>query len=204
MEVDPTVPVSELIDRARDGDADARNALFERCRAYVGFLARAHVDSWLMPKVDSSDLIQQTLMEAHEAFPGFTGRSEGEWLAFLKRILRNNATDFVRRFGAARRRAALEVALDGGTSSLFRPHPLPADPGDSPSAVVSRQEQELAVTSALARLPADYQQVIVLRSLQRLPFNEVAEQMGRSRPAAQMLWLRAVRRLTELLGDDEP
>lgn len=156
-----------------------------------------------MPKVDSSDLIQQTLMEAYEAFPKFTGNTEGEWLGFLKRILKNNATDFVRRFGAAKRRAALEVALGGsGESSLFRPGPVLVDQGDSPSAIVSQREQEIEVANALEQLPEDYQQVIILRSLQRLPFDEVAEQMNRSRPATQMLWMRAVRKLTEILAEE--
>jgi RNA polymerase sigma-70 factor (ECF subfamily) len=199
-----TSQVDQLLDRARSGDASAREALFQRCRAYVGYLAKSHVDSWLMPKVDSSDLIQQTLMEAYEAFPTFTGNTEGEWLGFLKRILKNNATDFVRRFGAAKRRAALEVAIGGGgQSSLFRPGPLLVDQGDSPSAIVLQREQEIEVANALEQLPEDYQQVIILRSLQRLPFDEVAEQMNRSRPATQMLYMRAVRRLTELLGEEQ-
>ncbi|MBI1312397.1 sigma-70 family RNA polymerase sigma factor [bacterium] len=196
-----TSQLDQLLERARSGDASARDALFQRCRAYVGFLAKSHVDSWLMPKVDSSDLIQQTLLEAYEAFPKFTGNTEGEWLAWLKRILRNNATDFVRRFGAAKRRAALEVAIGGGQSSYFRPGPILVDQGESPSSIVSRREQEIEVANALEQLPEEYQQVIILRSLQRLPFNEVAEQMNRSRPATQMLWMRAVRKLTELLGE---
>ncbi len=198
-----TSQLDQLLERARSGDTSARDVLFQRCRAYVGFLAKSHVDSWLMPKVDSSDLIQQTLMEAYEAFPKFTGNTEGEWLAWLKRILRNNATDFVRRFGAAKRRAALEVAIGGGESSLFRPGPVLVDQGDTPSAIVSQREQEIEVANALEQLPEDYQQVIILRSLQRLPFNEVAEQMDRTRPATQMLWMRAVRKLTELLGESE-
>ncbi|MHC4876836.1 MAG: RNA polymerase sigma factor [Planctomycetota bacterium] len=198
-----TSQLDELLERARSGDTSARDLLFHRCRAYVGCLARSHVDSWLMPKVDSSDLIQQTLLEAYEAFPKFTGNTEGEWLAFLKRILKNNATDFVRRFGAAKRRAALEVALgSGGESSIFRSKPVLVDGGDSPSTIVSRREQEIEVANALEQLPEDYQQVIILRSLQRLPFNEVADQMNRSRPATQMLYMRAVKRLTELLGED--
>ena len=52
-----------------------------------------------------------------------------------------------------------------------------------------------------AELPPDYQEVIVLRNLERLPFNEVADRMSRTRPAAQMLWLRAIRKLQEVLGE---
>ena len=45
--------------------------------------------------------------------------------------------------------------------------------------------------------------MILLRNLQRLPFNEVAERMNRSRPAVQMLWLRAIRKLQESLAQEE-
>lgn len=190
----------DLIRRAKDGDSEARNQLFDACRAYVGFLARSHVESWIQAKVDSSDLIQQTLMEAHEALPQFGGHTEGEWLAWLKQILKHNATDFVRRFGAAKRRATLEVAIDGGSeSTLFRPGRELAAGGESPSAIVVRREQEISLAAALETLPKDYQEVIVLRNLQRLPFGEVAERMDRSRPAVQMLWMRALKKLQSRL-----
>ena len=94
--------LEQLIERAQSGDMDARNTLFEKCRNYIGFLARSHVESWIQAKVDSSDLVQQTLLEAHTGFEKFQGQSEGEWLAWLKQILRHNATDYVRRFGAAK------------------------------------------------------------------------------------------------------
>jgi RNA polymerase sigma-70 factor (ECF subfamily) len=88
------------------------------------------------------------------------------------------------------------------------PHRLePRDPGESPSQVVLRRERELEVAQALALLPADYQEVIELRNLQRLSFDEVAERLGRSRGAVQMLWMRALRKLEEILkrpSDAEP
>ena len=54
---------------------------------------------------------------------------------------------------------------------------------------------------AIAQLAPDYQEVIILRNLQRLPFDEVAHRMERSRPAAQMLWMRAIQKLQEVLGE---
>ena len=59
---------------------------------------------------------------------------------------------------------------------------------------------ELRVTAALSELSPDYQEVILLRNLQRLSFDEVAGRMGRSRPAVQMLWMRAIRKLQEALA----
>jgi DNA-directed RNA polymerase specialized sigma24 family protein len=55
-------PVAALLERARSGDQNARNELFERCRPYVSLVARAQVESWLQAKVDHSDLVQQTLL----------------------------------------------------------------------------------------------------------------------------------------------
>ena len=192
--------VEELLPLARAGDRDAQNQLFEMCRAYVAFLARSHVESWIQAKVDASDLVQQTLLEAHGGLEKFDGTTEGEWLAWLKQILKNNATDFVRQFGAAKRKVSREVQFSMGQSSMFRKVPEPASPSETPSAIVSEREQETLVANALSQLSEDYQEVIVLRNLQRLPFDEVAERMGRSRPAVQMLWMRAMKRLQEQVG----
>ena len=192
--------VEELLPLARAGDRDAQNQLFEMCRAYVSFLARSHVESWIQAKVDASDLVQQTLLEAHGGLEKFDGTTEGEWLGWLKQILKNNATDFVRQFGAAKRKVSREVQFSMGQSSMFRKVPEPAGPDETPSAIVSEREQETLVANALSQLSEDYQEVIVLRNLQRLPFNDVAERMGRSRPAVQMLWMRAMKCLQEQVG----
>jgi RNA polymerase sigma-70 factor (ECF subfamily) len=173
-------PVAALLERARSGDQDARNELFEHCRAYVTLVARAQVGSWLQAKVDHSDLVQQTLLEAHRGLDKFRGTTDGEWLAWLKRIVQHNAADFVRRYGkAGKRRAAREVSLDvpAGDDSQGPGR----DPRDS------------------AQQTPDYQEVIILRNLERLPFDEIADRLGRSRPAVQMLWMRAIRKLQEIV-----
>lgn len=192
-------PLDSLIQQARAGDERARNELFFKVRAYVSVIARSHVESWIQAKVDSSDLVQQTLMEAHQGFATFGGSTACELLAWLKRILRNNATDYVRRFGADKRKASREVAIDAMYSSQFRGVPELAGDVETPSAIMVRREEELEVANALASLPEDYQDVIVLRNLQRLPFAEIGERMNRSPAAVQMLWGRAIKRLQECL-----
>ena len=194
----------DLLDRAREGDVGARNELFDRCRNYVSILARVHIESWLQGKVDPSDLVQQTLLEAYRGMDKFEGQSEGEWLAWLKQILKHNATDYIRHYkGTAKRRIQREVPMEtpGHGSSLFRIDP--SDPGDTPSQMVLHQENEIQMAEAVSRLDEDYQEVILLRNVQRLSFNEVAERMNRSRPAVQMLWLRALRKLKDVLRDVE-
>jgi RNA polymerase sigma-70 factor (ECF subfamily) len=196
--------VSELIERARGGDAECRERLFQLCRSYLGFVARSQVESWLRVKVDASDLVQQTMLEAHRDFERFQGGSEKEWLAWLRQILSHNAADFVRRYrGTAKRQARREIRFRDPADSRSSGAPEPAAPDATPSQEFLLLDNELRVTAALAELPPDYQEVIVLRNLQRLPFNEVAERMQRSRPAVQMLWMRAIRKLQEALGDEQ-
>ena len=193
-----------LLDRARDGDSAARDELFERCRNYVSLLARVHIESWLQAKVDPSDLVQQTLLEAYRGLDGFQGQTQGEWLAWLKQILKHNATDYIRRYkGTAKRRIQREVPMEMPRhgSSLFRIDP--SAPGDTPSQLVMQHENEIQLAEAVSRLAEDHQQVILLRNVQRMSFNEVAERMERSRPAVQMLWLRALKNLKDLLEDVE-
>ena len=196
--------VSELIELARRGDPEGRERLFELCRGYLGFVARCQVESWLRVKVDASDLVQQTMLEAHRDFNGFQGSSEKEWLAWLRKILSHNAADFVRHYrGTAKRQAGREVRFCDPADTVARGAPEPAAPGATPSQEFLRLDNELRMTAALADLPPDYQEVIVLRNLQRLPFNDVAERMGRSRPAVQMLWMRAIKKMQEVLGNDQ-
>ncbi|HTU27646.1 MAG TPA: sigma-70 family RNA polymerase sigma factor [Pirellulales bacterium] len=192
--------VASLLDRARQGDGAAEERLLAMCRNYLAVLAQREIGSWLRPKVDASDLVQQTLLEAHRGLARFEGRGQEAWLAWLRQILARNAVDLVRQFGQAeKRRVGREVSLAAvaGTASDAAPFE-PADPAESPSQVVLQWERELHVADALARLSDDYQQVVLLRNVEQLPFDEVARRMNRSRPAVQMLWMRAIRQLQSL------
>ena len=191
-----SVSLVVLLSKARDGDDTARDELFAKCRSYLALVARAQVESWLQAKVDASDLVQQTLLDAHRGLRDFRGRTDAEWFAWLRQILKRNATDFVRQYGVAeKRQAGREVSLQRDDSHHFGLEP--PDSAESPSDFLMRHEQEVIVAETLTQLPADYQEVIILRNLQRLPFDEVAQRMGRSRPAVQMLWMRAIRKLAE-------
>ena len=197
--------LSELIVRARNGDADARDQLFARCRGYVGVIAEAQVESWLQRRVDSSDIVQQTMLDAHRDFDQFQGQSEGEWLAWLKQILKHNTQDIVRHYrGTQKRQQHREVSWNHKQPNNSRQSgPDPAVSDRSPSQAAIRNEMELQLADAVSRLPNDYREVIILRNLQRLPFDQIADHLGRSRSATQMLWTRAVQKLRDHLRDND-
>ncbi|NUQ62245.1 MAG: sigma-70 family RNA polymerase sigma factor [Pirellulales bacterium] len=197
--------IPSLIQKARQGDEACRDQLFQMCRSYLGLIARAQVETWLQVKVDASDLVQETMLEAYRDFARFQGESEQEWMAWLRKILSHNVADYVRQYrGTAKRQIGREVRFrDPGESAAdARGAPEPIAPGATPSQEFLQIDDELRVAAALGQLPPDYQEVILLRNLRRLSFNEVAQEMGRSRPAVQMLWMRAIKRLQQVMGDE--
>ncbi|MGQ9574016.1 MAG: sigma-70 family RNA polymerase sigma factor [Thermoguttaceae bacterium] len=196
---------TELIHKARQGDAACRERLFELCRGYLGLIARAQVESWLQARVDPSDLVQQTMLEAYRDFEHFQGDCQREWVAWLRRILAHNAADFVRRYRkAAKRQVLREIPFrDPRDTDAWGKGAEPMASQPTPSQELLQRDDQSQLAAALAQLPPDYQEVILLRNLERLPFDEVARRMDRSRPAAQMLWMRAIRKLRELLGAAE-
>jgi RNA polymerase sigma-70 factor (ECF subfamily) len=192
-----SLSIADLLARARGSDPRQLDLLFGHCRNYLGIVARAQVESWLRAKVDASDIVQQTMLEAYRDFTKFRGTTEAEWLAWLRQILAHNAANFIRHYrGTAKRQAHREVALrQPGDDSSAKGAPDPADAGESPSQHLLRKEREWQVAEALAELAPDHREVILLRNLERLAFEEVAQRMGRSRPAVQMLWMRAIQKL---------
>src|SRR5271167_274083 len=100
------------------GAAADDNGALEHFRDYLRLLARQQLDPRLYGKFDPSDVVQQTLLEAHQALPQFRGQSPGELAAFLRRILAHNLTDALRRFGAAARNVDLEKGLEASSIRL--------------------------------------------------------------------------------------
>ncbi|MBT5018510.1 sigma-70 family RNA polymerase sigma factor [bacterium] len=192
--------IHELLALVRQGDEAARNELLEGCRNYVKLMARSQVETWMNAKVDASDLVQQTLLEAYQGLASFEGNSEAEWYAWIKQILAHNTQDFIRQFRTAKRDAKKEVRLNSQRSADSVPQMDLSAQLQTPSQLMIQDEREFELANAIAQLNDDYQEVIQLRNLQRLPFDEVAERMGRSRGAVQMLWARALKQLQEILS----
>jgi RNA polymerase sigma-70 factor (ECF subfamily) len=192
---------SLLIQRARREDVAAREQLLEAYRNYLRLLAHTGMSAALQDKADPSDLVQETLMKAHRHFEQFRGRTEPELTTWLRQILARNLSDFVRRYhtSAARavgRECSLEEVLDQSSRALGK---LLAAPGASPSESAQRRELSVVLADALADLPADYGEVIMLHSLQELDWDEVALRMNRSAGAVRALWTRALSSLRPLI-----
>lgn len=185
-----------LLARARAGDPAARGELLALYRNFLRILAQTQIGRHLRVRCDASDLVQETLVDALRDFSRFAGVTEAELLAWLRQILVRNLADQVKHHKAQarnwQRQESLEALLD---QSCQAAHDALARGISSPSAQASRREQAVLLADALARLPADYRDVIVMRNLQGFKFDEIAARMGRSAGAVRMLWARSLEKL---------
>jgi RNA polymerase sigma-70 factor, ECF subfamily len=191
-----------LLDLAKTGDGQALGRLLERYRNYVGLLVRLQVGRRLRTKVDIEDLLQEISLEIHRKISQFRGRSEREFLTWMRRLIGSILANQVRHYlGTKSRDARLERALvdDLDQSSRALNEGLIASQS-SPSQQAVRREQAVLLADALNELPEDYREVIILRQLEGLSFPDVARRTGRTEDSVKNVWLRALARLRVSLG----
>lgn len=195
----------ELLARAKAEGGEQFGQLLELYRDYLRLLASLEIGQRLQLKMDSSDLVQETMLKAHKDFHGFRGTSEAEFAAWLRKVLISVLCGALRKYlGTQKRDIRLERALqaDIERSSLLLGRGF-ADPHSSPSQQASKREQSVLVASALGRLPKDYRDVLILRHINDLTFPEISRQMGRSLDSVEKLWMRGLASLRKILSESE-
>ena len=176
----------------------------ERYSSYLRLLARLQLDPRLHAKLEASDIAQQALLQAHAHRQQFRGRTEEEWVGWLRQILANVMGAAARRFATEARDLKRERSLEAGLEeSAARLESWLAADQSSPSDRAVRQEQSLRLAEALAQLPEDQRQVVELHHLKGLPLAEIADQRGRTRPAVMGLLFRGLKKLRELLREQD-
>jgi RNA polymerase sigma-70 factor (ECF subfamily) len=192
-----------MLAHAKGGDPVALGRLLERHRDYLSLLAHLQIGRAIRVKVGGSDVVQEAFLEAHRDFPDFRGETVGELVAWLRQILARNLANQVRRYRGTRRRDVrmeqnLAADLDRSADRLAATLP---GRGKTPSQHAARAEAGVILAEALAQLPPDYREVLVLRNLEELTFPEVAERMGRSVDSVKKLWARGLAQLRRLLPE---
>ena len=175
-----------------------------RFRPYLQMLARLEFDEVLRSKLDASDVVQQTLLEAHQSMTMFRGKSDPEKAAWLRRILTRNLADELRKFRRLKRdvrmEASLQAALNESTARLEK---YLAIKEGTPSANAIANEQLVALAKALLKLPEDQRRAVELHHLHNCSSAVIAERMGRTEVAVAGLLRRGLKRLRELIREDD-
>jgi RNA polymerase sigma-70 factor (ECF subfamily) len=176
------------------------NLELEGFRDYLRLLARLQMPAELRNKLDPSDLVQVTMLKAHEAEADFRGHTRAEKAAWLRQILARTLANTIRDHARGKRDIHLERSLEDAlqTSSARLEAWLAADI-DSPSGQAQRNEAVVELAQALARLPGPQRDVLVMRYCQDMPLADISASLNRTRAAVASLLRRGLQQLRETL-----
>jgi RNA polymerase sigma-70 factor (ECF subfamily) len=198
------LPANELLEQARRGDTKALGRLLEAQRAALHRLAERQLEGRIAVRVDASDVIQQTFLEAYRSFRQFAGRDARELAAWLQGILAHNVAGAIRDHALLQKRSVRrEQSLDApceGAASLKQG----LDAGlSSPSQKAMRQEEGQRLAQALAGLPEDQREAVRLRHLEGRALSDIARHLGRTPAATAGLIKRGMQALRRRLHRDD-
>lgn len=185
-------------------NGEVRPEDLERYRLFLHLRARRQLEPRLQGKLDAADLVQETLLQAHEKLGQFRGRTEAELAAWLRTILQNTLAMTARQFQTGARDVARERSLQIGLEeSAGRRKARLSYARSTPDEHALRREQSLRLANALGKLPPDQRRAIELHHLEGQSVAEVADQMHKTKDAVVGLLFRGLKKLRLLLAERE-
>jgi len=197
---DPLQTTLRLLAGARGDDRAALDELFARYAPRVRRIVALRLDRPIDRIADFDDVAQEALLRAFRGLDRFRGSSVGEFRNWLARIVENTIRDLLeqgdtRKRGEGNERCFGELGDDSLASSIF------AGVSPSPSEQAMGRELEQRVEAALLDLDERYREVIVLRKLCEMSYEEIAGELGLGEEGnARKICSRALRKLEDALA----
>ncbi|ACY17420.1 RNA polymerase sigma factor [Haliangium ochraceum] len=161
----------ELVDRARDGDTEAFRALYQRYHRRVYALAYGVVQN----KEDAMDVVQEGFIKAHRYLDRFEGNSS--FYTWLYRIVMNLSIDHIRKHKRVRHVDFNDAISHGQDDAASEDSLLPRVLGQNPGKSLVRKEIREQISAALAKLSDKHRAVLVMRELEGMSYEEMAQAM---------------------------
>lgn len=155
----------QLVARAQEGDRIAFDLLVRKYQYKVVKLASRYV-----APADAPDVAQEAFLKAYRALDGFKGNSA--FYTWLYRISINTAKNFL----VARSRRPASQDIDVADAEMLG-HGDRFSEQDTPEALLESEEIRDAVVAAIRELPSDLRTAIMLRELDGLSYEQIAESM---------------------------
>ena len=197
--------IDVLLVRAGDGDAVALNELFELYRARLCRMVRFRMNRQLLGRVDASDVVQDTYLEAAKRLDQFLSDQPLPFFLWLRHIAGQKLIDVHRRhLGAQARDALREISLYQGAMPEATSASLAArlmGKLTSPSQAAIRAELKLRLQELLNSMQPIDREVLALRHFEQLNNSETAQVLGLSETAASKRYIRALERLDVILSE---
>jgi RNA polymerase sigma-70 factor (ECF subfamily) len=195
----------ELLEQARQGNAEAINALLERHRAALRRMVDLRMDRALSRRVDASDIVQDVMLEANRRLNEYLNNPAMPFHLWLRHMARDRLIDAHRRHRVSQRRSLdreqpLVAARDMDRSTLELAAQL-CDDELTPAAAATWRELQRRFQQAVEELDEQDREIVLMRHFEELSNQEVAQALNLSAAAASMRYLRAIRRLRGLLKE---
>ena len=188
----------DLLERLRAGDRAALDQLLSRHRSFLRRLIDLRLDPTLRVRVDPSDVVQETQLEAARRIDDYLRRSPMPFRLWLRMTAEKRLNALLRQHSeAARRAVGRELSLNGRSSVQLAAQLVAAGP--SPSEQVRGRELARLVRQAVAQLSDPDREIIVMRNFEELSNEEVAYVLGVDPGTASKRYGRALLRLHKIL-----
>jgi len=196
--------VQQLLDQAKAGNADAVDQLLARHREPIRRMIDLRLDPAIAQRLDASDVVQEVLIEANRRFQDYLKAPSMPFHLWLRHIAKDHIIDAHRRHHQAQKRGVnreqpMHRPAWADRSSLDLAAQL-LDQDLTPASAAIQQEMRRRLREAIAQLDEDDREVILMRHYEMLANQEVASSLGLTEAAASMRYLRAVRKLRDLLA----
>ncbi|MEM6691433.1 MAG: sigma-70 family RNA polymerase sigma factor [Planctomycetota bacterium] len=195
----------DLLEKAREGDSMAINALLQKHRGSVRRLVEMRLDRKVQRRVDVSDVVQDVMVEANNRLERYLQDPAMAFHLWLRQIAWDRIIDTYRRHRvSAKRNMDREQPMSvpaGAEQSTMELAVQLCDPALTPAAAATQKEIAAQVETVIEQLGDQDREIILMRHYEHLTNLEIAQVLGLNPPAASMRYLRAVRRLRELLEE---
>jgi len=183
-----------LVEAASRGDEDAWNALHRMYRPLLSVVLRDEFSNALHTRFDTDDVLQSSFLAAFRNLPSFQFRNEESFRHWLRMIVVHKLRDRLRQHMSKRRNRMREGA---GVD----PDQIPDNSslGQSPSQLLTSAERHAQVLDAMSHLSETDQEVLTLRTLHRLSWNQICELVDVADSTARRRHQEALERLARKL-----
>ena|SRR6056297_335786 len=176
-------------------------AIVARYEPYLRMLARVQMRRAYQAKVGTSDMVQQTMLQAVQALDGFRGRTEAEFRGWLRQILARHLCHLDRDLHRDKRDIRREQSMEQKLAkSSMRLEGLLAMDAPSPSQRAAVGEDVIRIIETMEKLPPSQREAIRLHYLEGLKLSEVATELDKTPGAIAGLLHRGMKALREELN----
>jgi RNA polymerase sigma-70 factor, ECF subfamily len=194
-----------LLRRALAGDESALAALFDAYRDRLQRMIRLRLDRRLSGRVDSSDVLQEAYLDVRRRIAEYARDPAAMPFHLWLRLVTGQRLTDVHRYhlGSQMRDAGMEVSLHRGPFPQADSISLAAQllgKMTSASKAAIRAEHKLIVQEALNSMDPIDREVLALRHFEHLSNDETAQVLGLTKSAASNRYIRALKRLKEILS----